>query len=121
MPPRRGSGAVLRGPAAWRSGRGARENLWAERDDGVPIAREQEQADVDIANLARDNFFKELFNTDNPQAELINNSLKDKQLILVLESQLNGYMTKAASLVNIIKIRDREIAKLKKQLATIAN
>lgn len=80
----------------------------------------EELAEADAEIMARERFVNEMLNAENPNEELVKNSLKDKALIVVMESQIFGYQNKINSLIKIVKARDREIARLKKDMAKVA-
>lgn len=77
-----------------------------------------EIAEAEAEHLAKEQLFDELLNADDLQAELAKLAIKDKAMNKVLESRVNGLMNTVAAYAKIIKSRDSEIARLKKQLGS---
>lgn len=76
----------------------------------------EEIAEAEAEQIAKEKLISQLLSTDNPQAELVDIAKKDKAMIVVLESRVNGLMNTVSAYAKIIKLRDNLIAKLKKQL-----
>lgn len=78
----------------------------------TPSESELNEAEAEI--IAREELVNEILNSDDVQGDLAKSLVRKKQAYAILESRNNGLMNENASLVKIIKSRDREISKLKK-------
>ena len=81
-------------------------------DDYQPSQTEMDEAESEI--IARESVMSELINSDDVQGDLIKLQIKQKAAYVILETRNNGLMNENASLIKIIKARDREIIRLKK-------
>lgn len=91
-------------------------------DDYTPTDAELKEAieEEDAENakkLAKQVLIESLIDSDDPFAELSKNFIQVEALNHVLNSRNNGLMNENAALGRVIKARDSQIAKLKKELA----